>query len=144
MPFAGTYTLTGHLSKLQNLRGVPSTDEAYAYIDQKISENSSLSGIRPIKINPGAEFDIETQKTSAVYEKLNLKDYDNYIKKFLLKKNLEYENEKNTNFEEIKGLALIAHKRYLNKFLPHNLNYLHILFKRVPLDDLFHNLNSGI
>jgi len=132
LPFAGTYTLTGHLSKLQNLRGVPSTDEAYAYIDQKISENSSLSGIRPIKINPGAEFDIETQETSAVYEKLNLKDYDNYIKKFLLKKNLEYENEKNTNFEEIKGLALIAHKRYLNK-----LNELNITLDTDILIDVF-------
>ena len=43
LPFAGTYTLTGHLSKLQNLRGVPNIDQAYNYIDQQIKKEPILS-----------------------------------------------------------------------------------------------------
>ena len=33
LPFAGTYTLTGKLSELLDLRGVPSIDEAYDYLE---------------------------------------------------------------------------------------------------------------
>ena len=35
LPFAGTYTLTGKLSKLQHLRGVPSIDKAYKFLEGK-------------------------------------------------------------------------------------------------------------
>tara|TARA_B100001013_G_scaffold343840_1_gene272466 strand:+ start:1278 stop:2633 length:1356 start_codon:yes stop_codon:yes gene_type:complete len=113
--FAGTYTLTGHLSNLQNLRGVPNIDKAYDYIFQYIKKEPYLSKIKPIKINPETEFDISEEKTSATYQKLNIIDYKNYIKNILLPKKLDYENGEIADFDEIKELASLSHKRYLNK-----------------------------
>ena len=41
LPFAGTYTLSGKLSKLQDLRGVSSVNNAYEYIDNKIKDKKT-------------------------------------------------------------------------------------------------------
>ena len=48
--FAGTYALSGKLSKLDKLRGAPTIDDAYEYLSTK--QNFS----KPILINPENNF----------------------------------------------------------------------------------------
>ena len=39
LPFAGSYILSGHLSSLQDLRGVPNIDFASEYLEKNIVSN---------------------------------------------------------------------------------------------------------
>ena len=58
LPFAGTYTLTGKLSNLQNLRGVPTIDKAYDYFEKYYLSKNLSNLIKPIKFNPESTFDL--------------------------------------------------------------------------------------
>ena len=69
LPFAGTYTLTGSLSKLQNLRGVPLIDYAYDYFDNYFKNHKELKNIKPIKVNTDQIFDLSLKEYSKPYEK---------------------------------------------------------------------------
>ena len=80
LPFAGTYALTGSLSHLNNLKGVPTIDDAYNFL----SQNQNFS--QPIKINPGSSFCLITQSVDIPYKKFDKKDYDNYVNLVLKKR----------------------------------------------------------
>ena len=58
LPFAGTYVLSGKLNFLQNLRGVPSIDQAYEYINKKIKLLNIKSSSKPIMLNTDKSFDL--------------------------------------------------------------------------------------
>jgi len=55
LPFAGTYILTGKLSKIDHLRGVPSIDEAFEYL----SKNQNTS--KPLMLSTDSEFDFNSK-----------------------------------------------------------------------------------
>jgi UDP-MurNAc hydroxylase len=111
LPCAGTYTLTGKLSKLQNLRGVPSIDEAYAFFDK------TLTSAKTIKLNPDSSFDTLLQEYEKKYITTNTKDYENYIQNNLMNKKLDYENCEEPELDEVFDYALKAHKKYIEKKL---------------------------
>jgi UDP-MurNAc hydroxylase len=120
LPFAGTYTLTGKLSLLNPIRGVPLIDEAYDYFDKYLDETNINS--KPIKINNEEIFDISIKENSRPYTKMDLNDYDNYILHNLKNRKLNYENISPSSFEEIYQLCKSAFLKYLDKKKINNIN----------------------
>ena len=114
LPFAGTYTLTGKLSKLQKHRGVPDIDYACKFIDNKLKLNDK-NKINSIKIGPDDIFDIQKPKVGDNFNKFNSIDQDLYVEEFLSKQELEYEKDEIPSSEEIFSLAKSAFKRFLEK-----------------------------
>ena len=113
LPYAGTYTLTGKLSAKQNLRGVPSIDDAYEYIDNCIEEKKLST--KSIKINLEEEFDLNNPENIRAYKKISKVEYERYIKNKLSKKKLDYENDDIPNEDELFEYAKKAFDRYLKK-----------------------------
>ena len=111
LPFAGTYSLSGHLSKLNNLRGVASLDEAYDYLENKFDKHI----IKPIKLNYESTFDLSTGETSTEYNKINIKHYDDYVNSVLYKRSLDYETIDTPNVNELKDLINSSYNRLLEK-----------------------------
>ena len=116
LPFAGTYTLSGKLSKLQDLKGVSSVNNAYEYIDNKIKDKKTKS----IKINPGSTFDLATQKTDKPYKPVDKKEYKKYVEENLVNRPLAYEMDDEPNFNEIFELGKKAFTKFLEKKLINN------------------------
>ena len=108
LPFAGTYYLSGKLSKLQKLRGVPSIEEASVFLE-KSTNNSTC-----IRLNNDDYLNLENFESSKKYRAVTNKEIDNYISKTLSKRKMDYENEINININEIYNLAEKAFERYLN------------------------------
>lgn len=111
MPFAGTYTLTGKLSKLQDLRGVPSLEEAYNFLEKSLDQVNS----KCIKLNPGSEFSLIDYTYSEPYKKINSDDIKKYIEDVLKKKKFEYEGDEEVAFDELLDLAKLSIKRFVKK-----------------------------
>ena len=111
LPFAGTYSLSGHLSRLNNLRGVASLDEAYDYLENKFDKHT----IKPIKLNYESTFDLSTGETSTEYNKINIKHYDDYVNSVLYKRSLDYETIDTPNINELKDLINSSYNRLLEK-----------------------------
>ncbi|CAN1593468.1 Beta-lactamase superfamily domain containing protein [Candidatus Pelagibacterales bacterium] len=136
LPFAGTYALSGILGHLNNLRGVPNIDEAYEYL----SKNQSIS--QPIKMNPSSVFDLTNAEVSPPYKKFNNRNYKNYIKNFLLKKELTYEKFPYPKFDEIFELSKKSYLKFLYKKSINNIKinsdiYIEIFDKliKIPKED---------
>ena len=117
LPCAGTYTLTGKLSKLQNLRRVPSIDDAYIFFDKFLKTSKT------IKLNPDASFDTTSKQYDEEYRSTNIKDYNNYIITNLINKKLDYENCEKPEIDEIYDYAVNAHKKFIEKKLLNNIEY---------------------
>ncbi|BAO75039.1 MBL fold metallo-hydrolase [Winogradskyella sp. PG-2] len=109
MPFAGTYTLAGKLSKLQNKRGVPELHEAVDYFLNSTIIN--LEESKPILLNTYEYFDLETKKQSIKYKPVNKKEKEAYIENVLSKRTLDYELDDEPNVEEMLALIPAANQR---------------------------------
>jgi len=120
MPFAGTYTLTGSLSNMQNKRGVPELEESLIYF--KNSDKIDHNICKPILLNTYEYFNLETQKSSKDYIPIDLKKKQQYINKVLSKRKLDYETDEIPSIDSI--LELIP-----NSFLKMNLKREEINFK---------------
>ncbi len=131
LPFAGTYTLTGKLSNLQNLRGVPSIDNAYDFFENYYSLKNFPEKIQPLKLNPDTTFDLSIKECDKEYKKVNTAEYLSYINKNLSSKKLVYENEEIPVFDEIYELAKKAHIRFLDKKLVNNVKLKSDIFIKV-------------
>jgi len=136
LPFAGTYALSGKLGHLNNLRGVVNIDKAYAYL----TKNQNIS--QPIKMNPSSVFDLTKNKVSPHYQKFSKKNYENYVKNFLIHKKLNYEKLPYPNFEEIFELCKKAYVKFLDKKLINNITlksdiYIEFIGKliKIPKED---------
>lgn len=119
LPFAGTYMLTGKLSKLHRFRGVPMIDSAYSFFETEVLKINNLNA-KPIKIQNEGCFDIVTGTTLQEYKKINYEDYYYYLDHVLSKKKLSYENEEMPNFDEIFSLAENAQSKFIDKKLINN------------------------
>ncbi|MDC0516792.1 MBL fold metallo-hydrolase [Candidatus Pelagibacter sp.] len=115
LPFAGTYALTGSLCHLNDLRSVPTIDDAYNFL----SQNQNFS--QPIKINPESSFCLTTQSVDIPYKKFDKKDYDNYVNLVLKKKRLSYEQNSIPDFDSIYNLCQKAYVKYLDKKIINNI-----------------------
>ena len=115
LPFAGTYALTGSLCHLNDLRSVPTIDDAYNFL----SQNQNFS--QPIKINPESSFCLTTQSVDIPYKKFDKKDYDNYVNLVLKKKRLTYEQNSIPDFDSIYNLCQKAYVKYLDKKIINNI-----------------------
>ncbi len=128
IPFAGTYVLAGKLSYLNELRNVPTIDQAYDYLEdsQKFS--------KPIRINPGSSFNLNTKMVSKKFEKFDKEKLKNFIFKISNTK-LDYEKDPIPTFEEIYELYKKAFQKFLEKKKMNN----------VKLDtDIFIDLNDKL
>jgi UDP-MurNAc hydroxylase len=120
LPFAGTYTLTGKLSNLKDLRGQASIDEAYSYFeDYYLSQNLS-DKIKPLKLNLDATFDLTTKMVDLEYKKLDEEKLNSYIKEKLSHQLFSYEKDDLPSVDEIYELSKKAHLKFLDKILIHN------------------------
>ena len=112
LPFAGRYILSGSLSNLNSLRGLPETDEAYEYIDRKIILNKLST--KSIKINPGSEFDLKSEQSNEEYRLFDKSDYLNFINSISHKK-FFYQEQDDITESQIFDLAESAFSRFKEK-----------------------------
>ena len=113
LPFAGRYTLSGSLAHLNSIRGLPETDDAYDYIEEKIF-SSNLETL-PIKINPSSEFNILDGSSDKPYLKFDKEHYNDFIKSISNKK-FDYQlQEEQINDTQIFDLAESAFLRFIDK-----------------------------
>ena len=131
LPFAGTYTLTGKLSKLQSLRGVPNIDSAYDYLENYYLLKNQSNSIKPLKLNSDSVFDLDKNKCNKPYKKINMLDQNSYIENTLKAKKLSYEKDKIPSFEEIYELAQKAHNKFLDRKLINNIDLKSDIFVKV-------------
>ncbi len=131
LPFAGTYTLTGKLSILQDLRGVANIDDAYNFFENYYNKRNKSNIIKALKLSPGCIFDLETKEYSSEYKKINQDEYKSYIHNNLKNKLLVYENDEVPNFEEIYELSKKAYGRYIDRKLINNINLSSDIFIKV-------------
>ena len=121
LPFAGTYTLTGKLSKLQNIRGVSDINNAYNFFENYYSSKNISNKIKPLKLSPDSTFDLSINEYDKQHQKIDYNEYQSYIDKVLSLKSLSYENDEISDFDEIYELSKKAHKKFLDKILLNNL-----------------------
>ncbi len=128
LPFAGTYTLSGKLSYLNPYRGIPSIDYTYDKLNDLIKTNKKLN-TKAIKINPGSEFDISLETSDKIYKPIDQKKYQNYINDYLSKKEFDYENAQECDFDEIYNLSTKAIEKYIEKkFIKNVMTKTNIIF----------------
>tara|TARA_B100000242_G_C43043048_1_gene486717 strand:- start:821 stop:2173 length:1353 start_codon:yes stop_codon:yes gene_type:complete len=135
LPFAGTYTLSGKLSKLQDLRGIPTMKTTHEYFKKNLSKNL-LKNTQTIKLNPDDIFDLNLNEYTKPFKDLDFDDYKTYIKNYLSVKKLDYEKLDEPNIDEIFELAKGAYKRFNDKKLINNVKLnsdIYIKFKKMCL-----------
>jgi len=118
LPFAGTYVLSGKLVNLNELRGLPTIDEAYKFIDNELRKKNLY--IKAAKINVDKIFDLSEKKRNLDYKFLDNVKLNNYIKK-IKKIKFDYEKDKNVSANEIYNLAKLAFVNYLKKKIDLNI-----------------------
>ena len=131
LPFAGTYSLTGKLSNLQNLRSVSNIDDAYNFFENYYSLKNLSNSIRPLKLNTGSTFDLNTKEYDKNYKKINYDEYQSYIDSELSNRLFDYEKDKVPCFDEIYELSKKAHQKFLDKILINNVNLKSDIFVKV-------------
>ncbi len=122
MPFAGKYVLSGKLNLLQDLRGVPSIDYTYEYLDDKIKLLDFRYTSKSIKLNTDEDFNFETKKYSNKYKKTDQKKLDYYQKNYLKNLRLDYENDEIISEKDLFVNAKKAMKNYVKKKEELNIN----------------------
>ena len=131
LPFAGTYTLTGKLSNLQNLRGISSIDNAYNFFENYYLSKNMSDKIKPLKLNPETTFDLNIKEYDRSYKKINQVEQDLYIKEKLNQKLLSYELDELPTFDEIYELSLKAYQKFSDKNLINNVNLKSDIFIKI-------------
>ncbi len=144
LPFAGTYTLTGKLSSLQNLRGVPSADNAYDYFEKYYVSKNLSNKIKSLKLNPESSFDLNSKEYDRDYKKINQVEYDLYIKEKLNKKLLSYEKDEVPTFEEIYELSKKAYQKFIDKNLINNVNLKSDIFIKINKKSLMLSVDKSL
>ena len=144
LPFAGTYTLTGKLSSLQNLRGVSSADNAYDFFEKYYVSKNLSNKIKSLKLNPESSFDLNSKEYDRDYKKINQVEYDLYIKEKLNKKLLSYEKDEVPTFEEIYELSKKAYQKFLDKNLINNVNLKSDIFIKINKKSLMLSVDKSL
>lgn len=112
MPFAGTYTLGGHLSALNDLRGVPDITDAFSFLVSQCKEKRIMA--KGILLNSGACFDLRTERSSEEYRKLTADQRQSFIRNISEKK-YDYELLPHPKEKEILDIFPAAWERFERK-----------------------------
>lgn len=112
MPFAGTYTLGGHLHRLNSIRGVPDIADAFDFLVSECTEKGLET--RGVLLNTGAHFDFSTETSSAKYKRLTTSEYETHIQN-ISKRTLDYERFQYPEKAEILELFPAAYERFNRK-----------------------------
>tara|TARA_B100000767_G_scaffold268136_1_gene287908 strand:+ start:774 stop:2135 length:1362 start_codon:yes stop_codon:yes gene_type:complete len=115
LPFAGTYVLTGKLNILQNIRGVPSIDQAYNFLFKEVKKLGLKKEPKSIMLNTDQSYNFLKNKYSKEYKKINLKDFKNYQENYLKDIKLDYEDDELILEEVLFENANKAMQNYINK-----------------------------
>ena len=111
MPFAGRYTLTGKLSNLNSLRGIPELEEGYDYLVSKFDQDKH----KGIILNQNRHFDISTGKSEMPYNRTDINEKNEYVNNVLSSYKFDYENEPMPTVEELMMLIQKAYERFETK-----------------------------
>ena len=131
LPFAGTYTLTGKLSSLQDLRGVPTIENAFKFFENYYSSKNLSNYIKPLKLGTECTFDLNIREYDRNYPKIDYEEYNLYINSQLSNRLLDYENDEVPRFDEIYELSKKAFNRFLEKNIINNVNLKSDIFVKV-------------
>ena len=112
MPFAGRYTLSGKLTSLNSLRGVPEIEKAYDYFTNESNINKNKSEC--FLLNSEESFDLTLECFSNSYIPINVHEKDKYIDQYLINNKFDYEYEFVDN-EDIEKLIPLAYERFERK-----------------------------
>ena len=123
--------MAGKLSSLQDLRGVPTIDEAHNFFDNYFNVHKSTVNPKLIKMNYESVYDLNTKQCSKAYKKIDLDEYFNYIKNNLENKKLMYEEFSLPSFDEIYDLSKSAFVNFLNKKIINKINLKSDIFIKV-------------
>ena len=112
MPFAGTYFLSGKLTKLNLFRGVPTRFEAKEFLKKNLISKNTKIFTRETggKINLNNNQIIEEQKND---NDILSKDKINFLQRI----KMDYENKKKPSKKDIIKLLDISSKRFIDKLL---------------------------
>lgn len=112
MPFAGRYTLSGNLSSLNYMRGVPEIEEAYDYFyyESNIDKNKS----RCFLLNSEESFDLTSACCSNSYIPIDVNEKKKYVDQYMTIQKFDYEDEI-VNDEDIEKLIPLAYERFERK-----------------------------
>ena len=130
MPYAGTYTLCGFLSKLEKFKVTPELPEAFNYYKLNYKEGKG------ILLNPKESFNLKDNKQSLPYKHYNLKEKYEFLDKVLSKEKYEYELDPEVSLEDIKTHIPLAYKRYNTKRLELNFKTDTNIYIHLPQDKL--------
>ena len=108
LPFAGRYVLGAKLTSLMKYKGESTLDEGINYLSQKIDQQKNIG----IALNIKSYFDLDTKSMSEQYIPENENEKEDYIKNFLSKLKLDYENDEYPNLESILKLVPKAYERF--------------------------------
>jgi UDP-MurNAc hydroxylase len=144
LPFAGTYTLTGKLSNLQNLRGVSSIENAYNFFENYYLSKNLANSTKLLKLNPESTFDLSIKEYDKSYKKINQEEYSLYIAQKLKNKLLSYETDELPTFDEIYDLSKIAYQKFLDKNLINNVNLKSDIFIKVNKKSLMLSADKNL
>jgi len=109
MPYAGTYTLCGSLSRLEKFKVTPELPEALEYYQNRYEDGNGFL------LNPKESFDLVTQKASKPYVHYDVEERNTYIKDVLSKELYCYERDTDIELNQILKLLPDAYERYDNK-----------------------------
>lgn len=102
LPFAGQYTLGGRLSELNAFRGVPELEELPELFNGLLKEKNLHSSL--VLLNSGEWFDLETEKTSTLFQPPDPKQRSIFVDKELKEKKYSYELEPALDVQALKEL----------------------------------------
>ena len=108
MPFAGRYTLAGKNYLMNEDRGEPDLDFALEYLSKRVDETKN----KCLGLNSKENFDLDTNKISKPYEKIDLKKKDHYIKNVLSKIKYDFEEKLDIDNESIIKLLPESYSRF--------------------------------
>jgi UDP-MurNAc hydroxylase len=141
LPFAGSYFLSGKLSSLHYLRGVPTIEYASNYLEKNIITKSKC-----IKLNVDSYLNLNNFETSSEYQPIIEKDIREYLDNILSKRKLSYELDEEVDNQELFDLSKKAHLRYQKKIKELNIELesnilIRVLKKYIFIDNKNHQIS---
>lgn len=103
-PFAGDYQLCSYLSELNEVRGVPEVSDVYRYLWQH--------NIKTLCLNPGENAPIDSPGHPIIYRE---DERIAYVQDVLSQRKLDYEDDPEPKFEDIRRLLQAGWERFNSK-----------------------------
>jgi len=110
MPFAGTYVLGGANWELNKYSPIPELQDAINYISKL--PDISQSSIKPILLNSGEFFDLETETQSKQYTPVDKVERWKYIKNELSAKKYTFDDALEPSLNDFRELIPKAYNRF--------------------------------